>query len=106
MDAIHCNVTPAYQGIQTRPQRTGLLAELGALIGCGPAPVYKTADGESVQAPAPCPWWCRVLAVTPRYKTAEPRLDEIDPSATAPGSGDVAGEPPLEDVAPATVVIL
>ena len=105
MEAIH-NVTPAYRGIQTQPQRTGLLAGLGSLFGCGPAPVYKTADGGSVQAPAPCPWWCRLFSVAPRYKTAGPRFEEIDLDAVDPGSGDVAAEPPSEGAAPATVVIL
>ena len=104
MDAIRCNVTPAYKGIQTQPQRAGLLAGLGALIGCGPSPVYKTADGGSVQAPAPCPWWCRLLSVPTNYKTA-PRFEEIDLDAVAPDSGDAAAPPP-EDAAPATVVIL
>ena len=106
MDAIRCNVTPAYKGIQTQPQRAGLLAGLGRLIGCGPAPVYRTADGGSVQAPAPCPWWCRLFSVTPIYKTVEPRLEEIDLDAEAFGSGDVAEAPPPEGAAPATIVIL
>jgi hypothetical protein len=105
MDAIHSNVTPAYRGIQTQPQRTGLLAGLGSLFGCGPAPVYKTADGGSVQALAPCPWWCRLFSVTPKYKTAGPRLEEIDLDAVDPGNGD-ADAPPPESTAPATVVIL
>jgi hypothetical protein len=105
MDAIHCNVTPAYRGIQTQPKRAGLLAGLSSLIGCGPALVYKTADGGSVQAPAPCPWWCRLFSVTPHYQTAEPRYEEIDLDAAAPGSGDAAAPPP-EGAAPATVVIL
>jgi len=106
MDAIHCNVTPTYRGIQTQPKRAGLLAGLGSLIGCGPALVYRTADGGSVQAPAPCPWWCRVFSATPIYKSVPPRLEEIDLDAMAPGNGEVVEEPPSEDAASATVVIL
>ena len=97
MELIHCNVTPVYKGIQTQRQRGGLLSELGSLVGCGPTPVYKTADGEDVQAPAPCRWWCRVLAVTPHYKTAEPTLEEVDPGVMDPGNGEVAAEPASGD---------
>lgn len=105
MDLIHCNVSPAYKGIQTA-QRTGLLAELAALIGCGAGPAYRTADGGPAKATAPRRWWCRGITVTPRYKAAPPESGEIERSAVAPDSGDAVGTPPPEGVTPATVVIL
>jgi hypothetical protein len=95
MEFLYRNATPAYRGIQAQPnQRTGLLAELGSVVGGGAAPAYKTRDGARAQAPAPSRSWMRVFAVTPSYKTAAPRpADRDDPCAPCPDDGDGDADP-------------
>jgi hypothetical protein len=106
MELLYRKVAPAYKGIQSQPPSSGLLSGLSSLVGCGPAPVYRTADGSSVQAPAPCWWLCRVLAVTPHYKTAEPRVEEVERCAVASNDGDVVAEPAPGGAGEATQVVI
>ena len=94
MEFLYRNA-PAYKGSQAQPnQRTGLLAELGSVVGGGATPAYKTLDGASAQAPAPSRSWLRAFAVTPSYKTAAPRpADPADPCTSCPDDGDGDADP-------------
>lgn len=108
MELLYRNATPAYKGSQARPTRkTGLLSGLGSLIGCGARPAYRTVDGASAQAPAPCRSWWQVFAVTPSYKTAAPGVEDLDdPCATAPEEGVVDAGPADRGEDPAMQVVI
>src|SRR5215218_5851913 len=90
MEFFYRNATPVYQGSQAQPaQRTGLLAELGSVVGGDATPAYRTVDGSSVQAPASSWSWWRVFAVTPSYKTAAPcDADPVAPGEPSPESDE------------------
>ena len=93
MEFFYRNATPVYQGSQAQPaQRTGLLAELGSVVGGDATPADRTVDGSSVQAPASSWSWWRVFAVTPSYKTAAPcDADPVAPGEPSPESEEPAG---------------
>ena len=92
MEFLYRNATPAYRGSQAQPtQTTGLLAGLGAAVGSGATPAYKTLDGASAQAPASSRSWWRSFAVTPSYKTAAPCA--ADSCVPASDDGDGAADP-------------
>jgi hypothetical protein len=89
MEFLYRNAHPVYRGSQAQPaQRTGLLAELGSVVGGGATPAYRTVDGASVQTPASSRSWWRVFAVTPSYKTAPP----CDADPVAPGEPSPEGD--------------
>jgi len=93
MEFLYRNA-PVYKGSQAQPaKRTGLLAELGSVVG-GATPAYKTVDGAGVQTPAPSRSWWRVFAVTPSYKTATPGgANPVAPGEPSPeGDEEPVGE--------------
>ena len=109
MEFFYRNATPVYQGSQAQPaQRTGLLAELGSVVGGDATPAYRTVDGSSVQAPASSRNWLRMFAVTPSYKTAaQCTAGPADPSGPSPDDGGGDADPECGcDGQPMQVVIL
>jgi len=95
MEFLYRKATPAYKGSQAQPnQRTGLLAELGSVVGGGATPAYKTPDGARAQAPASSRSWWRAFAVTPSYLTAAPcTADHVAPGEPSP-DGENGDEDP------------
>jgi len=89
MEFLYRSANPAYKGFHAQPARpTGLLAELGAVLGGGVPTAYKTVTGVSAQAPTRGRSWWAAFAVTPSYKTAAPcAADDV-----APGEPSLDGE--------------
>ncbi len=108
MEFLYRNATPAYKGSQAQPsQRTGLLAELGSVVGGSAAPAYKTRDGARAYASAPSRSWLRAFAVTPSYKTAAPcTADHVAPGEPPPDGEDDDEEPAGGCSEPATQVVI
>ena|SRR5687767_4314470 len=107
MEFLYRNA-PAYKGSQAQPnQRTGLLAELGSVVGGGATPAYKTRDGARAQAPEPSRNWMRAFAVTPSYKTAAPcAADHVAPGELSPDGEDGDEDPAGGCSEPAMQVVI
>ena len=107
MEFFYRHATPVYKGTQVQPtQPTGLLSELGAMLG-GATPVYKNLAGASAQAPTPSRSWLRAFAVTPSYKTAAPcTADHVAPGEPSPDGENSDEDPAGECSEPAMQVVI
>jgi hypothetical protein len=106
MEFLYRNAAPAYRGSQAQPtQRTGLLAELGSVLGSGGTPAYKIRDGARAQAPATSRSWLQAFTVTPSYKTAPRVVDIPDPCPPCADDDDADPERGCADQAMQVVIL-